>query len=397
MALTKKYPYLLSLIFLVSSPINAANYAGVYVGGFSGPVDNGAFAVLVRSDNTAVIMAYDSVDDFGFIKENITVSGGGTFSESNIDELGSSASGSFTNSSVSGTFNSSGSSGSFSGSKSSFSGAYSDKDGYYKGSYNTTCGAYGSGSGFIRVILSADGNIYAYSQYTQSSIPGISVGSKDGGILSLSGNSISGLTVEGASISGSLNGTTASGSLSFSGCTGSFSATLDYPLTVQDTDGDSVIDSADNCPVTYNPLQENYDGDASGDVCDSDDDDDGLSDTQEAGLGTNPKNDDSDNDGVLDGADKFPLNGSESSDADNDGTGDNADLDDDNDTMPDTYEIANGFDPLNPADASQDADSDGESNLEEYTNGTDPNDPSSSTTAKNRTVLQVINSFLLGE
>ena len=40
--------------------------------------------------------------------------------------------------------------------------------------------------------------------------------------------------------------------------------------------------------------------------------------------------------------------------------------------MPDTYEIANGFDPLNAADADLDADGDGASNLEEFNAGRNP-------------------------
>ena len=51
--------------------------------------------------------------------------------------------------------------------------------------------------------------------------------------------------------------------------------------------------------------------------------------------------------------------------------------DTDNDGMHDSWELDNGFDPLNGADADQDADSDGFTNLKEYLAGTDPNDPSS--------------------
>ncbi len=45
--------------------------------------------------------------------------------------------------------------------------------------------------------------------------------------------------------------------------------------------------------------------------------------------------------------------------------------------MLDAFETANGFDPLDPADASQDADSDGFNNLQEFLAGTDPQDPNS--------------------
>jgi len=40
--------------------------------------------------------------------------------------------------------------------------------------------------------------------------------------------------------------------------------------------------------------------------------------------------------------------------------------------MPDAYEIANGLDPLDAADATEDADGDGFTNLQEFRAGTDP-------------------------
>lgn len=55
-----------------------------------------------------------------------------------------------------------------------------------------------------------------------------------------------------------------------------------------DTDGDGVPDATDNCPAVPNADQLNNDGDASGDACDPDDDNDGLPDTWELTYGLDP-------------------------------------------------------------------------------------------------------------
>lgn len=77
-----------------------------------------------------------------------------------------------------------------------------------------------------------------------------------------------------------------------------------------DDDRDRVADERDNCPMISNTDQENADGDASGDACDPDDDNDGLTDAQEAVAGTDSTESDSDNDGTPDAADAFPTDGS---------------------------------------------------------------------------------------
>ncbi len=80
---------------------------------------------------------------------------------------------------------------------------------------------------------------------------------------------------------------------------------------------------------------------------------------------------DSDSDGVSDPSDAFPNDPTETLDTDGDGIGNNADTDDDADGIPDTFENANGLNPL-VDDASEDPDGDGLTNLEEFEGDTDP-------------------------
>jgi hypothetical protein len=77
-----------------------------------------------------------------------------------------------------------------------------------------------------------------------------------------------------------------------------------------DVDSDGATDAWDNCPSLSNPAQTDTDGDSLGNVCDPDDDNDGLHDTPETNTGTylsptdtgsDPLVADSDGDGYDDG------------------------------------------------------------------------------------------------
>lgn len=81
--------------------------------------------------------------------------------------------------------------------------------------------------------------------------------------------------------------------------------TLFAPIV--DDDGDGVEDSEDNCPEDANPDQADADNDGMGDVCDPDDDNDGVSDDVEMEQGTDSTDPDTDNDGVQDANDFAPT------------------------------------------------------------------------------------------
>jgi len=122
------------------------------------------------------------------------------------------------------------------------------------------------------------------------------------------------------------------------------------PACEPDSDGDGVLDAADNCPLVSNADQTDTDGDGIGDACDPDDDGDGVSDVDEIAAGSDPLNpastpevcDGLDNDLDLLVDEGFP-------DTDGDGIADCVDPDDDNDGFSDADEIAAGSNPLNAA------------------------------------------------
>lgn len=157
----------------------------------------------------------------------------------------------------------------------------------------------------------------------------------------------------------------------FTGST-SFGSTIRHATQVDlfvwrfqhDADNDGIPDADDNCYGIPNVNQSNHDGDAKGDVCEIDDDNDGLHDVlDDCPLGTinwnqsntsldhdsdgckdSDEDQDDDNDGILDGDDNCPAgildwSPDNSTDMDSDGCRDSdEDLDDDGDTVPDTID-----------------------------------------------------------
>lgn len=87
-----------------------------------------------------------------------------------------------------------------------------------------------------------------------------------------------------------------------------------------DADGDGYNHDTDNCLLVSNANQLNTDGDSFGDACDTDDDNDDLSDSQETTIGTNPLLPDTDGDGLTDGA-EVNTHGTNPLLADTDGDG----------------------------------------------------------------------------
>ena len=134
-----------------------------------------------------------------------------------------------------------------------------------------------------------------------------------------------------------------------------------------DLDNDGLPERFDNCPVDYNPDQEDFDGDGIGDSCDPDIDGDGVTNNQETIDQTDPY----DNCDFQDTSISLIITAAR--DCDHDGVPDDIDLDDDNDGILDTDETQEDFD-KNGTGNGRDLDSDGDGCYDTYEAGFEDRD-----------------------
>lgn len=132
---------------------------------------------------------------------------------------------------------------------------------------------------------------------------------------------------------------------------GVFDGSDDEPLIFSDVDLDSVGDGFDNCVLVANSDQANFDNDALGDACDPDIDGDGVDNIGDAFDYDPTEISDTDIDGVGDNSDNCPtVSNIDQSNIDGDASGDACDLDIDNDGFSNNIENKFGTDPSDDSD-----------------------------------------------
>jgi len=277
----------MALIFTAQA---ASAFGGVYMGTFSGVTGNGQFGLLVRNDNTAYALVYDGFDEEGGRSSSITINPDGSFSFFDANS-GDTISGQISGNSVTGS-SCCNEPATFQGIKSSATGNFSAAGGRYEGTLTgvwSEDGESGTLSGSVSLIIDATGKVMFLGR-ADSFLGGALVDSGEaGGFLTVASNkSISGTTLDGVSISGTLNTSnlTIAGNFSVSepgsSASGSWTASRAeaLPDPDPDTDGDGVPDSEDDFPNDPNE-QVDSDRDGIGDNADTDDDNDGIPDSSD--------------------------------------------------------------------------------------------------------------------
>jgi MYXO-CTERM domain-containing protein len=136
-----------------------------------------------------------------------------------------------------------------------------------------------------------------------------------------------------------------------------------------DSDDDGVEDGTDNCRIVANADQTDTDGDGVGDACDDDLDGDGVANAAEESAEMNPRDIDSDGDTIADGTEyrADDQTDGEPVDTDGDGTIDALDSDSDDDGIADAEEAGDDDPSTPPVDTDgdgtadfRDTDSDGD-------------------------------------
>ena len=145
---------------------------------------------------------------------------------------------------------------------------------------------------------------------TASSGLAVSFTSSTGAVCTVAGNTVTSQSAGTCTITASQAGNT--NFLAASDVARSFDVTNPAPPPPDDSDGDGdgdgdgILDSSDNCPVTTNGDQIDTDSDGLGDLCDEDDDNDGVLDISEVRGDCRIKID-CDDDNETDLTDPFPL------------------------------------------------------------------------------------------